>query len=254
MANQGRRDRTSSVRNAKLPIHEGFQVDHPQQPDQGLSGHGQRHSSCLQDLGEYIAALKGKTTRSKSTPVARDFVKVPMEMMKLHKEVYLTMDIFFLNKIPFFLTLSRKICFTAVNHLSSRSTRQIFEAFKDIYLYYLQRGFRITTVSADGEFAPLHAFIESLPGGPRVNLASANEHVPEIERRIRVVKERCQATCYSLPFMRIPTLLMVNIVLNAVKLLNLFPTEGGMSDTISPRTIMSGDTLDYKKDLCIQIK
>jgi hypothetical protein len=173
--------------------------------------------------GKDIAALKGKTTRSKSTPVARDFVKVPKETMKLHKEVYLTMDIFFVNKIPFFLTLSRKICFTAVNHLSSRSTRQIFEACKEIYLYYLQRGFRITTVSADGEFAPLQAYNESLPGGPRVNLASANEHAPKIERRIRVVKERCRATRHSLPFLRIPTLLMVNIV-NAVKLLNLFPT------------------------------
>jgi hypothetical protein len=34
--------------------------------------------------GKNIAALKGKTTRSKSIPVARDYVKVPMEIMKLH--------------------------------------------------------------------------------------------------------------------------------------------------------------------------
>jgi hypothetical protein len=62
--------------------------------------------------GKNIAALKVKTTRSKSIPVARDYVKVPMELIKLHKEVFLTTDIFFVNKIPFFLTLSRKICFT----------------------------------------------------------------------------------------------------------------------------------------------
>jgi hypothetical protein len=54
---------------------------------------------------------------------------------------------------------------------------------------YLHRGFRITTVHADGEFSPLKTLTESLPGGPRLNLASSNEHVPEIERRIRVVKE-----------------------------------------------------------------
>jgi hypothetical protein len=35
--------------------------------------------------GKNIAALKGKTIRSKSIPVARDYVKVPMELMKLHK-------------------------------------------------------------------------------------------------------------------------------------------------------------------------
>jgi hypothetical protein len=41
----------------------------------------------------------------------------------------------------------------------------------------------------DGEFAPLKVLIESLPGGPMVNLASPNEHVPEIEWQIWVVKE-----------------------------------------------------------------
>jgi hypothetical protein len=84
-----------------------------------------------------------------------------------------------------------------------------------------------------------------------VNLASSNEHVPEIERRIRVVKERCQATQHSLQ--RIPKLLRIHIVFHTVKLLNLFPTKGGVSDTLSPKTIMSGETLDYKKHLHLHI-
>jgi hypothetical protein len=149
--------------------------------------------------GKNIAALKGKTTRSKSIPVARDYVKVPMEPMKLHKEVFLTTDILFVNKIPFFLTLSRKISFIAVNHLADCTVPQIFKAFKEMYQYYLRSGFHIKTVHSDGEFAPLEPFIESMPGGPMFNLASANEHVPEIERIIWVVKERCQATRHSLP-------------------------------------------------------
>jgi hypothetical protein len=138
--------------------------------------------------GKTIAALKGKTTRSKSIPVDRDYIKVPMELMKLHNEVLLTTDIFFVNKIPFFLTLSRKIFFTAVNHLTDCTVPQIFKAFKEMYQYYIQCGFHIKTVHADGEFAPLKHMIESMPGGPMVNLASANEHIPEIERIIRVVK------------------------------------------------------------------
>jgi hypothetical protein len=105
--------------------------------------------------GKNIAALKGKTARSKMHPLARDYVKVPKELLKLHKEVFLTTDIFFVNKIPFSLTLSRKICFTAVNHLAERSVPQIFKDFKEMYQYYLQPGFHITTVHADGEFSPL---------------------------------------------------------------------------------------------------
>jgi hypothetical protein len=172
--------------------------------------------------GKHIAALKGKTTRSKSIPVARDNVKVPMEIMKLHKEVFLTTYIFFVNKIPFFLTLSRKICFTAVNHLADRTVPQIFKAFKEIYKYYLERGFQITVVHDYGEFAPLKTLIEYMPGGPMVNLASANEHVPEIEWRTRVVKERFRATRHSLPFETIPKLMTIRIVLNVVKLINFF--------------------------------
>jgi hypothetical protein len=56
--------------------------------------------------GRNIAALKGKTTRSKTHPVSSNYVKVPKELLKLHNEVFLTIDIFFVNKIPFFLTLS----------------------------------------------------------------------------------------------------------------------------------------------------
>jgi hypothetical protein len=86
-----------------------------------------------------------------------------------------------------------------------------------------------------------------------VNLASANEHVPEIELLIWVVKERCRGTRHSLPFHTIPKLMTIHSVLNVVKLLNFFPTKGGLSDTLSPKTIMSGETLDYKKHLSLQL-
>jgi hypothetical protein len=208
---------------------------------------------ALKILGKNVAALKGKTTQRKTIPVARDYVKVPLELMKLHKEVLLTTGIFFLNKNPFFLKLIHNITFTAVNHLVDRMVPQIFKAFKEIYHYYIQRGFHITVVHADGEFAPLKPLIESIPGGPVVHLVSANEYVPKIERRIRVVKERCRATRHSLPFERIPKIMTVHIVLNVVKLLIFFSTKGRLSETLSCKTIMSGETLDYKKHLSLQV-
>jgi hypothetical protein len=162
-------------------------------------------------------------------------------------------DIFFVNKIPFFLTLSRKICFTAVNHLADRTVKTIFKAYEEIHKFYLNRGFHITTLLVDGEFAPLQVLIQSMTGGPRVNLTSASEHVPEIERRIRVVKERSRSLRHSLPFNRIPKLMTIHMVFIAVKLLNHFPPKGGISDTVSPKTIMTGETLDYKKHLSLQL-
>ena len=67
-------------------------------------------------------------------------------------------------------------------------------------MYYLQRGFIITTLHVDGEFVPLNTMIESMPSGPMVNLDIRNKHVPEIEYRIRLVKKHCRATCHGLPY------------------------------------------------------
>jgi len=203
--------------------------------------------------GKNIAALKGKTTRSKPIHVARDFVKIPSEIVKLHKDVFLTFRFVFVNKIPFLLTLSRNICFTTVNHLADRKLTHIFQAFLSVYKVYLNRGFHIVTVHADNEFAPLQALIHDMPGGPIVNLASANEHVPEIEGRIRVVKEQARAHGHSLPFDRIPKMLTIHIVFASVRMLNYFPTKGGISAIYSPRTIMSGETLNFKKHLSLKV-
>jgi hypothetical protein len=53
--------------------------------------------TALKIWGKNVVALKGKTTQTKPDPVARDFVKVPVELLKLHKEVYNTADLFFVK-------------------------------------------------------------------------------------------------------------------------------------------------------------
>ena len=203
--------------------------------------------------GKSIAALKGKTTCSKLSIVAPDSIKILSKLLNLHKEVFLTADIFFVNNIPFFLTYSWKICFMSVSHLANCKVLEVFKAFKEIYQYYLQCGFHIHMLHVDGEFEPLKGMIDSMPGGPQVNLASANEHVPEIEHHIRVVKEHCHVTWHGLPFKHIPKLLMIYIMFQLVQMLNFFPPKGGISDTLSPKAIMFGETLDYKKHLSLAI-
>jgi hypothetical protein len=167
------------------------------------------------------------------------------------KDVYLTIDLFFVNKLPFFITLSQKIDFTTANHLGSRKIQEIFKAFKEIYKYYLQRGFRITELHADNEFA-MKQYLDDMSRSPRLNLAAADKHVPEIERRICVVKERIRAIRHSLPFKRMPTVVTIHMVLHVVKILNYFPTKGGISQQWSPRMIMAGKPLEYNKELAVQ--
>ncbi len=52
---------------------------------------------------------------------------------------------------------------------------------------------------------------------------------------------------HSLPFTQSPSKIVTHMVFFVVKLLNYFPAKGGVSTQYSPKTIMSGQTLNYKQ-------
>ena len=87
---------------------------------------------------------------------------------------------------------------------------------------------------------------EHMPGVNRINPTSSNEHVPDIERRVGVIKDRTRAFRHSLPFNNILKLLTVYIIFTVVRMLNYFTVKGGISDILSPKTIIYGETLHYK--------
>ena len=102
-----------------------------------------------------ISALKVNTVQGKPTVVALDRIKITKAIANLKKTVFLTAYIFFVNGIPFFISLSRKIYFTGVSHLKGRTVVTIFYAVRAVFIFYLQQGFCIQTVHADGEFGAL---------------------------------------------------------------------------------------------------
>jgi hypothetical protein len=173
--------------------------------------------------GPSIAMVKGKTVRTRPPVVRQDVIEIPKEIWELHKDVTLTIDIFFVNKIPFFTTYSLVICFLLVTHLSNRKALTIFNELKSMCGYYLQQGFQIVFIKSEGEFAPLEAWMATVYGAPKLNLASANKHIPKIERKIWVIKERVRAVIYSIPFKSLPARMLVHTVLFVTKQLNLFP-------------------------------
>jgi hypothetical protein len=137
--------------------------------------------------------------------------------------------------------------FTTVTHLENCKAPTIFKSLKSIFYYYLQKGFHVLTINGDNDFRPLSEMLYKLPGAPTLNPTSANEHEPNIKRRIRVVKERTWAVRHSLPFKAIPVKMLTHMVFFVVKLLNHFPAKSGVSTQFSPKTIMSGQTLNYKQ-------
>ncbi len=193
-----------------------------------------------------MALLKGKTVRRTPPVVVQDIVGVPKEIRENHKRLTLMIDIFFVNRVPYFVTLSLHICFLSVTHMTNQKIITIFKALKAMHNFYLQRGVQIVFIKGDGEFKPLEEFMPELYGAPRLNLTSANEHVPEIEHKIHVIKEQVRAVMYGMPFNAVPPIICVSAVLFVTKQLNLFPVKGGILAYYSSKPIMSGEVVHYK--------
>ena len=55
-----------------------------------------------------------------------------------------------------------------------------------------------------------------------------------------------------LTILRMPALLIVEMVSSSILWLNSFPPQGGMSTTLSPRMIVAGTTMEYGRHCCLE--
>jgi hypothetical protein len=86
-------------------------------------------------------------------------------------------------------------------------------------------------------------------------MASASiafSHIPDIERFICTVKDRSRSTYRMLPFKYIPRIVLIQLMKNVIFWLNSFPARDGVSTTMSPRCIMTGQEIDYNKHKCLE--
>jgi hypothetical protein len=68
----------------------------------------------------------------------------------------------------------------------------------------------------------------------KFNYSSPNEYVPDIERSIRVIKERIRATYHWLLFERLPRIMVKMLVLESAKKLNFFHLKMAYHHIIVP--------------------
>ena len=81
-----------------------------------------------------------------------------------------------------------------------------------------------------------------------MEICGPDEHIPEFERSIRTMKETMRATAHGLPYRRLPKIMIVELVAMATRCLNGFPKEDGVSEHMSPHSIVTGRSrVDYNK-------
>ena len=179
--------------------------------------------------GPSVIKMKGNTTRLITVRKMSNIVVVPRELLSAHKSITLSVDFFFINKYVFLMTLSGNICFTTTSHCSTRAVRHYWKFLKEVLLMYYRRGLRITIVRGNLEFKPLERLLQELPSVPTLDLAAKEEHVGNIERNIRFLKEKCRQMRHTFPFLQIPGVMIVRMVQVCTMTLNMFPRRGGDS-------------------------
>ena len=120
------------------------------------------------------------------------------------------------------VTVVRDIRFITATFLPDRKRKTISHPLNHVINLYKGRGHvveevefseylnPIQTVFADNEFIVLKEDLENI--GIHLNIAAKEEHVPEVEKQIRVFKERGRAIIQTLPYRKIPKKMRVALV------------------------------------------
>jgi hypothetical protein len=133
-----------------------------------------------------------------------------------------------------------------VEALPNRNIGTLVTGIKSVVTVYKHAGFHVTTALMDGEFEAMCGDLADI--GIALNEAARDEHVGDVERFIRTfLKERMRAIYNMLPFTNMPPRLVIEMAKHTVYWLNAFPHSSGVSDTLSPRTIITGQTVDFNR-------
>jgi hypothetical protein len=87
----------------------------------------------------------------------------------------------------------------------------LLEALFATYKMYLLSGFRIVVIAGDHELASISELVAQLPTAPKLDWVAASQHCELIERNIRFLKENIRFLCHSLPFERVPGIMVVRM-------------------------------------------
>jgi hypothetical protein len=141
------------------------------------------------------------------------------------------------NGLPFLVTSSR-----GISLVTSRTAKQLVSSVERVVRIYGRAGFIVQTSMMDMEFEKLKDLLPNIA----LNTTAAQEHVGEIKRKIRVIKESARGMISTLPYEMLLKLVIIKLLHFCVMWMNLFPVKSRVSEKYSPRELVSRHKLDAK--------
>jgi hypothetical protein len=185
-------------------------------------------------FGKNLGSLKGKMVRQSASHISVGVDAIPPEVLRAGRNVSVTIDIMFVNKLPFFITLSLEIKFGTVESIPNQQVTTIRNFLEKVVRLYKNRGLTVSSILVDSEFELIQ------PWFPTLNTAAADEHVLDIKYPQRVHKR-------NMPYRHLPRIMLIHLVKNTVFWLNAFPIDDRVSKKYSPRYIMTSHQLSGEK-------
>jgi hypothetical protein len=181
-------------------------------------------------LGKDASSMKGKT-KKRASAVADISVKPAI----VQQQQVLSIDVMFIEKIPFLIGVATPLDLTIVTSLISldlnRPSRAAEAVRRGILYFYgvlSSQNFQVEVIMSDGEGAVGKLMTELNSLGMEVDVSGAGGHVPRVERRIQLVKERVRAHTHYMP-LTMSLSVKSMCVLYVVSRLNFIPRSEGVS-------------------------
>jgi len=112
-------------------------------------------------LGPNLGSLKGKTTQRMPGRVTINTLdNLPDRMLEEHGNVTLMVDIMYINKIPFIMTLSRAIQLGTIEMIKDERKSTIIKSLEQVINAYHGRGFKVRHILVDRQFECIRNHME----------------------------------------------------------------------------------------------
>ena len=127
--------------------------------------------------GKDIAYLKGKSTRSRPTPVRIDTIEIPVELKMKHKEITLCIDTMYINGFGFLTAIGHPLYYRSCVPVENGTDQEYYKALDNILRVYNSEDYVIKVIECKGEYkSMIDRVCDDM--NIKMNYTNVSDHVP----------------------------------------------------------------------------